>query len=114
VPPRPSAWVAGEGTQDSGLIRPLPLSPPPRQVVKLRGRHRTLKRHLTTRGMTLADYKEKWGLPRDYPSTAPSYSAVRSQMAKTIGLGQLGGRTAAASLAKTKATVTIRRPHTTH
>jgi predicted transcriptional regulator len=51
--------------------------------------YKTLKRHLTVRGMTMADYKSKWGLPTDYPTTAPSYSARRSQLARAIGLGQL-------------------------
>lgn len=50
--------------------------------------YKTLKRHLTTRGLTLAEYKAKWGLPSDYPTTAPSYSARRSEMAKSLGLGQ--------------------------
>jgi len=50
--------------------------------------YKTLKRHLTTRGMTIADYKTKWGLPDDYPTTAPNYSAQRSAMAKSLGLGQ--------------------------
>jgi predicted transcriptional regulator len=49
--------------------------------------YKTLKRHLTQRGMTIAEYKAKWGLPKDYPSVAPSYSAMRSQLAKSLGLG---------------------------
>lgn len=53
--------------------------------------YKTLKRHLTTQGMTIAEYKAKWGLPKDYPTTAPSYSEARSAMAKALGLGQ-GGR----------------------
>lgn len=53
--------------------------------------YKTLKRHLTTHGMTIAEYKAKWGLPNDYPTTAPAYSEARSQMAKSLGLG-LGGR----------------------
>lgn len=53
--------------------------------------YKTLKRHLTTHGMTVAEYKAKWGLPNDYPTTAPAYSAARSAMAKSLGLGQ-GGR----------------------
>ena len=53
--------------------------------------YKTLKRHLTTHGMTVAEYKAKWGLPNDYPTTAPAYSEARSQMAKALGLGQ-GGR----------------------
>jgi predicted transcriptional regulator len=49
--------------------------------------YKTLKRHLGQRGMTIADYKAKWGLPKDYPSVAPNYSAMRSQLAKSLGLG---------------------------
>lgn len=53
--------------------------------------YKTLKRHLTTHGMTVADYKARFGLPNDYPTTAPVYSQARSAMAKALGLGQ-GGR----------------------
>jgi predicted transcriptional regulator len=67
--------------------------------------YKTLKRHLTTNGLTVADYKTKFGLPKDYPTTAPSYSARRSAMAKALGLGQ-GGRKATAPVeAVTKAPV---------
>jgi predicted transcriptional regulator len=38
--------------------------------------------------MTPAQYREKWGLPRDYPMAAPAYSERRSEMAKQLGLGQ--------------------------
>jgi len=54
--------------------------------------YQTLKRHLTKRGMTLADYKVKWGLPKDYPTTAPAYAAKRSALAISAGLGRGGGR----------------------
>lgn len=48
-----------------------------------------LKRHLmSTYGMTPAEYRTKWGLPRDYPMVAPNYAATRSQLAKKIGLGK--------------------------
>ncbi len=48
-----------------------------------------LKRHLmSTYGMTPADYRTKWNLPRDYPMVAPNYAATRSQLAKKIGLGK--------------------------
>jgi predicted transcriptional regulator len=50
--------------------------------------YRTLKRHLTTHGLTVEDYKAKFGLSKDYPTTAPSYSAARSAMAKALGLGR--------------------------
>ena len=50
--------------------------------------YKQLRRHLTSRGMTVQEYKEKWGLPADYPTVAPSYSAKRSEMAKQFGLGR--------------------------
>jgi len=53
--------------------------------------YKMLKRHVTTQGLTIADYKVRFGLPKDYPTTAPSYSAARSALAKSTGLGQ-GGR----------------------
>lgn len=47
-----------------------------------------LKRHLkTVYNMTPDDYREKWGLPADYPMVAPNYAKRRSQLAKEIGLG---------------------------
>jgi predicted transcriptional regulator len=53
--------------------------------------YKTLKRHLSKHGMTLEEYRERYGLPRDYPFTAPSYSEQRSALAKKLGLG-LGNR----------------------
>lgn len=52
--------------------------------------YKTLKRHLGIRGMTPAEYKAKWGLPKDYPVVSPNYSAARSAMAKSFGLGAKG------------------------
>ena len=50
---------------------------------------KSLKRHLRTQyGMTPEQYREKWGLPPDYPMVAPNYAAARSQLAKQMGLGQ--------------------------
>ncbi|CAH1666041.1 Ros/MucR family transcriptional regulator [Chelatococcus asaccharovorans] len=50
---------------------------------------KSLKRHLRTRyDMTPEDYRQKWGLPADYPMVAPNYAAARSELAKTMGLGQ--------------------------
>ncbi len=47
-----------------------------------------LKRHLrTSYDMTPEDYKERWGLPMDYPMVAPNYAKHRSALAKKIGLG---------------------------
>ena len=48
-----------------------------------------LKRHLATRyNMTPAAYRQRWGLPNDYPMVAPAYAAQRSTLAKSIGLGR--------------------------
>ena len=50
---------------------------------------KSLKRHLRTQyNMTPEQYRDKWGLPPDYPMVAPSYAAARSQLAKQMGLGQ--------------------------
>ncbi|MDB5451574.1 MAG: MucR family transcriptional regulator [Caulobacteraceae bacterium] len=63
--------------------------------------YKTLRRHLSVKGLTPEQYREKWGLPRDYPMVSPTYSAQRSEMARSIGLGQKGrgGRGAAAPVA---------------
>ncbi len=49
--------------------------------------YKTLKRHLSKNGLTIADYKARYALPSDYPTTAPDYSAKRSAMARSLGLG---------------------------
>lgn len=47
-----------------------------------------LKRHLKTAyDMSPDEYRERWGLPRDYPMVAPNYAKHRSSLAKKIGLG---------------------------
>ena len=47
-----------------------------------------LKRHLKTAfNMSPDDYRERWGLPSDYPMVAPNYAKHRSNLAKKIGLG---------------------------
>jgi predicted transcriptional regulator len=54
-------------------------------------KHKMIKRHLrTAHRMTPEAYREKWGLAADYPMTAADYSAVRSKLAKQIGLGKQG------------------------
>ena len=51
--------------------------------------YKTLKRHLTKNGLTMESYWARYGLSSDYPSTAASYSAKRSELARSFGLGQL-------------------------
>ena len=58
---------------------------------------KSLKRHLRTQySMTPEQYREKWGLPPDYPMVAPNYAEARSQLAKQMGLGQQRRRRARA------------------
>lgn len=48
-----------------------------------------LKRHLKTAyDMSPEEYRERWGLPADYPMVAPNYAKQRSKLAKDIGLGR--------------------------
>ncbi len=50
---------------------------------------KSLKRHLRSKyGLTPEDYRQKWGLPADYPMVAPGYSEKRSKLAKKMGLGR--------------------------
>lgn len=46
--------------------------------------YKTLKRHLTKHGLDMAGYRQRYGLPVDYPATAASYSAARSALARTL------------------------------
>ena len=49
---------------------------------------KSLKRHLRTHyNLSPEQYREKWGLPHDYPMVAPNYAAARSDLAKKMGLG---------------------------
>ena len=51
-------------------------------------KQKMLKRHLmTNHGMTPDEYRQKWGLPADYPMVAPNYAEQRRTLAKSIGLG---------------------------
>lgn len=75
--------------------RPTPAVPPkksvtPDYIVCLEDgkKLKMLKRHLRTAyGMSPEEYRERWGLPADYPMVAPNYAKQRSKLAKEIGLG---------------------------
>lgn len=67
--------------------------------------YKTLTRHLSTHGLTPADYRQRYGLKADYPMVAESYSAHRRELAKSIGLGR---RAAGASAATPKAKTTAK------
>lgn len=87
--------LQGLGTQSAQLDRPKPAvsvkkSITPDYVVCLEdGKQlKMLKRHLKTAyNMTPDEYRERWGLPSDYPMVAPNYAKHRSSLAKKIGLG---------------------------
>ncbi|MBY0364506.1 MAG: MucR family transcriptional regulator [Phreatobacter sp.] len=89
----------------SGLVETAPEEihekPTPAQIRKsvtpggivsfLDGRtYKTLKRHLTGHGLDPHTYRQRYGLPADYPMVAPDYAARRSALAKSIGLGRVG------------------------
>jgi len=55
-------------------------------------KQKMLKRHLkTAHSMSPDEYRERWGLPRDYPLVSPNYAKQRSALAKKIGLGRKPG-----------------------
>lgn len=70
---------------------------------------KSLRRHLRKLGLTPDEYREKWNLPDDYPMVAATYSAARSQVAKQIGLGQMGNGAARKPGRPSEATVRPRR-----
>jgi len=54
---------------------------------------KSLKRHLRTHyNLSPEEYRDKWGLPPDYPMVAPNYAKRRSQIAKKMGLGHKRGK----------------------
>ena len=87
--------LSGLGVVPASPVRPEPAvqikkSVMPDYIVCLEdGRKlKMLKRHLKTAfDLTPAQYRERWGLPADYPMVAPNYAKTRSKLAKAIGLG---------------------------
>ncbi len=62
-----------------------------------------LKRHLRNSfDMSPDEYRQKWGLPSDYPMVAPKYAAKRSELAKKIGLGRKAGQKVRAKRVRAK------------
>lgn len=85
-----------QGSQEEAVEPPKPAVPPRRSVtddyiicLEDGKKFKSLRRHLRTHfNMSPEDYREKWGLPLDYPMVAPNYAKARSQLAKEMGLGQ--------------------------
>lgn len=59
--------------------------------------YKTLRRHLTTHGLSMEEYRARYGLPSDYPAVSANYSATRSALAKELGLGNQRRKVEAAS-----------------
>jgi predicted transcriptional regulator len=75
--------------------------------------YKTLRRHLSTHGLTPEQYRERYSLRADYPMVAENYSATRRAMAHKIGLGQKGrAARAAAAAAPAPAKRAPRKPKT--
>ncbi|UVO49487.1 MucR family transcriptional regulator [Sphingomonas sp. SUN019] len=62
--------------------------------------YKTLRRHLSSHGLTPAEYRARYKLKADYPMVAEGYSEARRAAALKIGLGQKG-RKAKATASKT-------------
>jgi predicted transcriptional regulator len=94
--------VAGTLTAETGAAAPVDVDKPGAAQIRKSVRpdgivsfidgktYKTLKRHLTSHGLDPKSYRERYGLPADYPMVAPSYAEQRSALAKAIGLGQPG------------------------
>ena len=88
--------LAGAGVPDIPVVKlepavPIKKSVFPDHIVCLEdGRKmKMLKRHLATSyHMTPDQYRQRWGLPSNYPMVAPEYAARRSELAKSFGLGR--------------------------
>ena len=88
---------------------PIKKSVTPDYIISLEDgrKFKSMKRYLGLRNMSPAEYREKWGLPRDYPMVAPNYAARRSELAKKLGLGRQPNAAPAAA-PKRKATTKAR------
>jgi len=71
---------------------PIEMSVMPDYIVCLEDgqRFKMLKGHLrASHNMSPEEYRDKWGLPADYPMVAPRYREKRIRMAHDMGLGHL-------------------------
>lgn len=86
-----AAKAAQPLTEELNPAVPVKKSVTPDYIVCLEDgkKFKSLKRHLRTHyDLSPEEYREKWGLPHDYPMVAPNYAAARSALAKKMGLGQ--------------------------
>jgi predicted transcriptional regulator len=86
----PSGTTAKPEEQPRTPAVPIKKSVTPDFIVCLEDgrKFKSLKRHLRTAyNLTPAEYRQRWGLPTDYPMVAPNYAETRSRLAKEVGLG---------------------------
>ncbi|QHI94987.1 MucR family transcriptional regulator [Aristophania vespae] len=97
-----SVYAALAGVNDQSAApqeKPVPAVPPrksvfPDYIICLEDgkKLKLLRRHLKTAyNMTPQEYRERWGLPPEYPMVAPNYANHRSSLARRIGLGRRRG-----------------------
>ena len=88
--PEAAAPAADEGEQFTPAVSVRKsLASPDHIISMIDGKpYRSLKRHLTAKGLTFDDYKARYNLPATYPSVAPGYSEARREVAKRLGLGR--------------------------
>lgn len=89
APLRPIVTASHSGQQPAV---PIEMSVTPDYIVCLEDgqRFKMLKGHLRAAyNMSPEQYREKWGLPADYPMVAPHYREKRVRMAKDMGLGHM-------------------------
>jgi len=91
-----AAEEGGEGAAEGGTGKQEPIMPPQKAIGKdainclVCGKaFKTLKRHLNNaHGMTPQQYRDAFGLDKDYPLVAPNLSQQRAKVAKDRGLGE--------------------------
>ncbi|XYD06914.1 MucR family transcriptional regulator [Methylobacterium sp. NMS12] len=97
-----SGLDAGTLTAETGAARQADAEKPSAAQIRKSVRHdgivsfidgrtyKTLKRHLTSYGLDPRAYRDRYGLPADYPMVTDEYAERRSALAKEIGLGRPG------------------------
>ncbi|MGH1571032.1 MucR family transcriptional regulator [Methylobacterium sp. P31] len=89
---KPTAVQIRKSVRDDGIVSFIDGKP-----------YKTLKRHLAANGLDPRSYRERYGLPADYPMVAPEYAERRSALAKAIGLGRPGAVAESAPKGRRKA-----------
>lgn len=90
------ALATAGGPVEKVAEKPVPAVPPrksvfPDYIICLEDgkKLKLLRRHLkTSYNMTPQEYRDRWGLPPEYPMVAPNYASHRSTLARRIGLGR--------------------------